>query len=118
MTMTNITKILSNLRRKQIDSNNALECPECGCEVDLDYLGDDITDGEFGFFWEHEVEEVNTSGEKVMIKKILQHPRNEYHVPKYMEIYTSCRHRDSDGCEDCWKSFTVRYYIAAQEIID
>ena len=115
--MTNITKILSNLRRKQIDNNNALECPHCGYEADMDYLMDDISDGEFGFYWEHEVEEVNTSGEKVIIKKMYQHPKNEYHVPKYMEIHTSCRHRNTDGEEDCWKDFTVRYYITAQEVI-
>ena len=117
MTMTNITKILSNLRRKGINSDNALVCPECGYEVDMDYLMDDISDGEFGFFWEHEVEEVNTSGEKVMIKKMYHHPKNEYHVPKYMEIYTRCRGVDDDEM-DCDKSFTVRFYIVAQEIID
>ncbi len=117
MTMTNITKILSNLRRKHIDDKNALVCPDCGYEVDLDYLFDDLTDGEFSFYWEHEVEEVNTSGEKVILKKMYHHPKNETHVPKYMEIHTSCRNRNTDGEEDCWKDFTVRYYITAQEII-
>lgn len=117
MTMTNITKILSNLRRKHIDDKNALVCPDCGYEVDLDYLCDDLTDGEFGFFWEHEVEEVNTSGEKVILKQMRQHPKTATHVPKYMEIYTTCRSRNTDGDEDCYKGFTVRYYITAQEIV-
>lgn len=117
MTMTNITKILSNLRRKHIDDKNEIICPECGYEVDTDYILDDVSDGEFGFYWEHEVEEVNTSGEKVILKQMKQYPRTTTHVPKYMEIYTHCRNTDDDGDPYCEKRFTVRYYITAQEII-
>lgn len=117
MTMTNITKILSNLRRKHIDNKNALVCPDCGYEVDLDYMYDDITDGNIYLYWEHETEETNTNGETVLIKKMRNHPKDIYHVPKYVDISTFCRSRNTDGEEECWKDFTVRYYITAQEII-
>ena len=117
MTMTNITKILSNLRRKGIENKNALVCPHCGHPIDMDYLMDDISDNEFGIYWEHKKEEINTNGDKVVITQMRQYPQNEYHVPKYMEIYTRCRGVDDDEM-DCDKSFTVRFYIVAQEIID
>lgn len=117
MTMTNITKILSNLRRKHIDDKNAIICPECGYEVDMDYLLDDITDGNFDFTWEHTEEEINTNGDKVVITRMRQYPKNEMHVPKYLNIYTHCRYQNDDGYEDCGREFTVRYYITGQEVL-
>ena len=45
--MTNINQILRNLRRKGIENENDLCCPECGYEVDSDTIFEQINDGEY-----------------------------------------------------------------------
>ena len=116
--MININQILRNLRRKGIENKNDLVCPECGYEIDTDYLYDAINDGEYGIYWEHKVTKKNTNGEDITVSEYKQYPKNSTHVPAYIEINTWCRGTDDDGDYNCEHNFKIRYYIISQEVID
>jgi hypothetical protein len=115
--MTNINQILRNLRRKGIENQNSIACPECGWIVNADYIFDDINDGEYNLIWEHQVTRKNTNGEDVTVTEYRTYPRNDTHVPAYLEVSTWCRSTDDDGECDCEHSFKIRYHIISQEII-
>lgn len=115
--MVNINQILRNLRRKGIENKNELCCPECGYEVDADYIFEQINDGEYDLLWEHKVTKKNTNGEDVTVSEYRHFPQNSLHVPAYLEIRTWCRSTDDDGECDCEHNFKIRYHIISQEVI-
>lgn len=115
--MANINQILRNLRRKGIDNQNSISCPDCGCVVDSDCIFEDINDGEYNIFWAHQVTKKNTNGDDVTVTEYRDYPQNDTHVPAYLEISTWCRRRDDDGDYNCEHSFKIRYHIISQEVI-
>ena len=58
--MANINQILRNLRRKGIENENDLVCPNCGWTIDTDYLYRAISDGNYNLYWEHKITKKNT----------------------------------------------------------
>ena len=115
--MANINQILRNLRRKGIDNQNSIACPDCGCVVNSDNIFEDINDGEYNIFWGHQVTKKNVAGDDVTITEYRAYPQNDTHVPAYLEIHTWCRNTDDDGDYNCEHSFKIRYHIISQEII-
>lgn len=114
--MVNINQILRNLRRKGIENDNRVACPECGYDVDSDYIFEQINDGEYDLLWEHKVTKKNTNGEDITVSEYKNYPKNSTHVPAYLDIHTWCRGADDDDF-NCEHSFTIRYHIISQEII-
>ena len=115
--MANINQILRNLRRKGIENENELICPNCGYGVDSDCIFEQINDGEYNIYWEHKVTKKNTNGEDVTISEYRPYPQNSMHVPAYLEISTWCRGSNDDGEYDCEHDFKIRYHIISQEVI-
>ena len=115
--MANINQILRNLRRKGIDNQNSIACPECGWIVDADYIFEAINDGEYNIFWEHKVTKKNVAGDDVTVSEYRAYPKNDTHVPAYLEVNTWCRERDGDDDYNCEHNFKIRYHIISQEII-
>ena len=115
--MTNINQILRNLRRKGIENENELCCPDCGWTIDTDYLYEDMNDGNYNIYWEHKITKKNTNGEDVTVSEYRHFPQNSTHVPAFLEINTWCRGRDDDDDYNCEHNFNVRYHIISQEVI-
>ena len=115
--MANINQILRNLRRKGIENENDLVCPNCGWTIDTDYLYRAISDGNYNLYWEHKITKKNTHGEDVTVSEYRHYPQNSTHVPAYLEIYTWCRSTDDNDEYDCEYNFTIKYHIISQEVI-